>query len=360
MEKLTMIFYVVFYLFSLGCQSKTEITTATQRNITESVYASGTVKGKDQYEVYPIVNAKIETIFIKEGDLISKGMTLFQLESNSAELSTGNAFLAMGANTFKQNKDKLNDAQNAIELAQKICTNDSILLQRQQNLWIQNIGSKRELEQKELNYESSKVNVNKAKFNYQEINKQLKLAAEQSTNNLKMAQIYEKGFLIRSEIDGIVYQVKAKKGQIANTMSSLAILGQKSFLIEFNVDELDIVKIKKDQKVLVRMDSYKNQIFEAKVSFIYPLMDERTRSFKVEADFIKLPEVLYPNLSLEGNIIINEKKNVLTIPTNYVVDDSKVLLEDGSLREIKIGLSDYTLTEVISGIDENTKIKMPR
>ncbi len=108
------------------------------------------------------------------------------------------------------------------------------------------------------------------------------------------------------------------------------------------------------------MDSYKEQVFEAQVSFIYPMMNERTRTFKVEAVFSKKPEVLYPNLTLEANIVINEKKNVLTIPTSYLLNDSSVMLPDGTLKQVKIGLKDYTLSEVVSGLDKNTKIRMPK
>jgi hypothetical protein len=51
---------------------------------------------------------------------------------------------------------------------------------------------------------------------------------------------------------------------------------------------------------------------------------------------------------------------VLTIPTNYLVNDSTVILENGTLQTLKIGLRDFNITEVISGIDKNTTIKMPK
>jgi HlyD family secretion protein len=143
-------------------------------------------------------------------------------------------------------------------------------------------------------------------------------------------------------------------------MKPIAIVGQKKFIIEFNVDEFDIVKIQKDQKVIIRMDSYKNQTFEARISFIYPMMEAQTRSFTVEAIFNNEPKVLYPNLTLEANIIINEKNNVLTIPTNYLSNDSTVILEDGSIKKVVVGLKDFSVTEILTGIDVNTKIKMPK
>jgi HlyD family secretion protein len=344
----------------LGCNNSTETINPTKSNITESVYAAGIVKSNNQYEVFAGLNGKIETIFVNVGDSVHQGTPLFQLENNSTKLTTENARATAFANDYQRNKTKLSEAQNAIEFAQKKVSNDSILLKRQQNLWKQNIGSKIQLEQQELSFENSKANLKKAKVAYEDLNRELKLGSEQSKNNLVIAQYAEKDLIIKSELNGIVYKINYKKGEFARGATPLAVLGERDFIIELYVDELDIVKIKKGQKVIVRLDSYRDQVFEAAISFIYPMMDDRKRSFRVEAVFTKTPERLYPNLTLEANIIINEKTEVLTIPTNYLVGDTAVMLEDGTIRSIRIGLQDYNTVEVLDGIDENIKIKLPR
>ncbi|WMN12116.1 efflux RND transporter periplasmic adaptor subunit [Marivirga salinae] len=343
-----------------GCNNNSETITPKKSDITESVYASGILKSVNQYEVFTQFNGKIEEIFVREGDFVRKGEPLFQIENSSAKLSTDNARISAFSNDYKRNKEKLLEAQNAIELAHKKVINDSLLFVRQKTLWQQNIGSKIELEQRELSFENAKVNLKKAQVTYEDLNRQLKLSSVQSKNNLKIAQSAEKDLTIKSELDGFVYKINAKQGELANSMNPLAVVGQEKFLIEFNVDEFDIVKIRKGQKVLIRMDSYQGHIFEAQVSFIYPMMDERTRSFKVGAIFSKEPDVLYPNLTLEANIVINSKKDILTIPTSYLINESFVMLEDGSVQEVEIGLKDFTLTEILSGIDEHTEIRMPK
>ncbi len=354
----TIILLSLFLVF--GCENSTTSINPTKSNITESVYAAGIVKSNNQYEVFAELNGKIETIFVKEGDSIQQGSQLFQLENKNIKFSTANARATKFANDYEQNRTKLLEAQNEIDLAQKKLTNDSILLVRQSNLWKQNIGSKIELEQLELNFEHTKVNLKKVNVVYENLNRQLKLASEQGKNNLKIAQSTESDLIIKSELDGVVYKINAKKGELTSGKKPLAVLGKRDFILEFNVDELDIVKIEKGQKVIVRMDSYQNQVFEATISFIYPMMDERKRAFRVEAVFTKAPKTLYPNLTLEANIIIDEKTEALTIPTNYLINNSEVMLEDGSIRSIKIGLKDYNLVEVLDGIDENTKIKLPK
>lgn len=346
-------------LFFMGCADNAETTSPKTADVVESVYASGIVKSKNQYEVFTKTSGIVEIIFVKEGQSVTKGTPIIQIENVNSQISAENTRLLSLANDYKLNKEKLTEANFNIEFAQKKWANDSLLLVRQQELWSQNIGSKVELEQRELSFENAKVNLKKAQVAYEEINRQLKLASDQSKNNLKIAQANENDLIIRSEVDGSVYKINAKQGELASPASSLAVIGQEDFIIDLNVDEFDIVKISIGQKVIVRMDSYRNQVFEARVSFIYPMMDERTRTFKVEALFTAMPEVLYPNLTLEANIIINEKRNVLTIPTAYLLNDSSVMMEDGTVKVIEIGLKDYSITEIVSGIEKDTRISMP-
>jgi multidrug efflux pump subunit AcrA (membrane-fusion protein) len=120
------------------------------------------------------------------------------------------------------------------------------------------------------------------------------------------------------------------------------------------------VKIKLGQKVLVAMDSYKGRIFEAAISKIDPLMDTRSKSFLVEAEFVTQPPVLYPNLTVEANIIIATKENALTIPRNYLVNDSLVLIAKSKTKAVTTGLKDYQKVEIIKGITANDIIYKPQ
>jgi len=357
-SRLVMILYSIFLL--VGCGENTETVTPKLADVVESVYASGIVKSENQYEVFANSNGIVENIFVKEGDLIKKGSPLFQIKNINSKLSADNARLLSLANDYAMNKEKLLEAQKNIEFAQKKLANDSMLFERQQKLWRQNIGSKVELEQKELNYENAKVSLIRAQAAYDDLNRQLQLISSQSKNNQKIAESAENDLIIRSDVDGYVYSINVKQGEMATAQSPIAVVGKENYIIELEVDEFDIVKIAKGQKVIIRMDSYQNQVFEGQVRFIYPMMNERTRTFRVEAVFTKGPTILYPNLTLEANIVIKEKKNVLTIPTSYLLNDSSILLEDGTVRNLKIGLKDYSIAEIISGIDKDTKIRMPQ
>jgi multidrug efflux pump subunit AcrA (membrane-fusion protein) len=124
------------------------------------------------------------------------------------------------------------------------------------------------------------------------------------------------------------------------------------------VDEVDIVKLKVGQKTLVTLDAYPSIVFTAQVAKIYPRKDERSQTFTVEAVFNDPPKTLYPGLAGEGNIIVAEKENVLTIPKTYVIEGNKVRTVNGVV-EVSLGLQNLAMVEVLGGIDEHTELLKP-
>src|SRR5690606_38351101 len=114
---------------------------------------------------------------------------------------------------------------------------------------------KAELEQRELAFEKAKVTLNQLQVTYNDLKRQLEVASQQSKTNLKIAENTEKDLEIRSNVEGVAYKINIKEGEQATTNMALAVIGEKSFIIELSVDELDIVKVKKGQKVFIRMDS---------------------------------------------------------------------------------------------------------
>lgn len=107
------------------------------------------------------------------------------------------------------------------------------------------------------------------------------------------------------------------------------------------------------------MDSYKGQVFEAVVEKINPLMSERSKSFTIDAGFITQPPALYPNLTCEANIVIQEKEKTLTIPRAYLLENNYVLLANKEKRKVTTGLKDYQKVEILSGVTVNDFILKP-
>ncbi|HKK58948.1 MAG TPA: efflux RND transporter periplasmic adaptor subunit [Salinivirga sp.] len=356
-KMLKSILFGVVSLVLFSCNPKTETITPEIKSITESVYSTGVIKSKNQYEVFAPVSGVIEKIFVLEGQKVKRGDSIFKIDNRNQKIATENARLNSVASDYANNKDKLDAAKKLVMLAKQIFINDSLLYQRQKNLWSQNIGSKREFEQAELKLERAKVELERELSNFEDVQRQLKLSSDQSKNNLKIAQIKEDNFIVKSELNGRIYKLNKEEGELTDGREPVAIIGADVFIIELSIDEKDIVKLNQDQQVIIRMDSYDEQVFEGRIVTIEPIMNKRTRSFQAEAVFTNQPPKLFPNLTVEANIVIQTKKEALTIPRNFLFNDSTVMLSNGEMQFVEVGLMDYEIVEILSGIDENTSIQ---
>lgn len=355
--------YTIF-LFGLfiSCSKERVHIKPTISDITESVYASGKVKADQQYNVYSTVNGILQSILVKAGDSVSIGTPLFILDNMTSELNSQNALLALqlSEENNKTSSDKLKEVESSVELAYQKYLLDSSLMLRQKKLFDQNVGSKLDLEQKQLNVTASRTSYESANARFKQLKTVLAKELKNAGLNYSISQKIANDFTIKSIVNGRIYDVLREKGELITSQTQLAVVGSGTqFYIELEVDENDISKIKIGQEVIVNMDSYKNEVFSAKLTHIYPLINERTHTFTVKANFVEQPKVLYPNLSLEANIVLNTKKNAIVIPKEYLVEGKYVLISEDEKKEVKTGLKDYKKIEIIEGLDSTQFIYKP-
>lgn len=347
-------------LLLAACKEKTETASPVRESITESVYASGVLKAKNQYQVFSTVNGLLQKIHVREGDTVRKGDLLFTILNETSRLARENAQLSAELSDIRANRTKLDELLLTIDLLKKKMLNDSLLLVRQRSLWSQNIGSGVELEQADLNYQNSKTTYESAILRYRDEKRRLEIASRQAQKNLEISREMESDFSITSSMDGKVYSLTTEEGEMVNTQMPLAVIGDAhDYILELQVDEYDVTSIQPGQPVKVVMDSYKGEVFEAVVTKVNPIMNERTKTLTVEADFVTAPPALYPNLTLEANILLQVKDDALTLPRKFIINDRFVLKENGDTIPVTIGLKDYQKAEILSGLDEHDVLMLP-
>jgi RND family efflux transporter MFP subunit len=345
-------FLLISFFILFGCGKKQESIHPTVENITSSVYASGTVKSSSQYEVYSKVNGIIDKILVKEGDEVKKGQTIIALSNKAQVLGLENAKLLANYSSEESNQEKLKQAENELEVAQLKMDNDESLLDRQKKLWSNEIGTKNDIDQRALTFKNSTAQFNASKLKLNDLKKQIDFQSKQTNKSASISATTLNDYLVKSDINGKVFNINKEAGEMVTTQSSVAIIGDANhFYVELQVDEYDIAKLQKGQKVMISMDSYKGKVFEAVINKIYPIMNPKSKSFKVDAFFLNQPENLYPNLSAQANIIIEVKEKTITIPRAYLIDNEYVYLENKEKRKVKVGLMDYEKVEILSGIN---------
>ncbi|MBB6327378.1 multidrug efflux pump subunit AcrA (membrane-fusion protein) [Algoriphagus iocasae] len=350
------------FLFLFGCgNSDVDKITPERKAITESVYASGNIKAVNQYDAFTNASGPIQEIFVEEGDSVSIGTPLLAVYNEREKLSRESAEIAKAYSDLQANQSRLRDLQLTIDVNKSKMQNDSLLYVRQKALHDQNIGTEVEFEQRKLNWENSKTAYESALIRYQDLKREIEFNSNSASKNLAISKVLESDYVLKSKINGKVYALLKEKGEMVTPQVALAVLGSvDDFLLELQVDEYDISKIKLGQPVMVSMDSYKGESFEAVVDKIYPIMDTQTKSFKVEAKFTKAPPQLYPNLSLEANIITEVRIKAVVIPRTYLIADSLVVNENEDTLRVKVGIKNFQYAQILKGIDESTVLIKPK
>ncbi|MFZ1514253.1 MAG: HlyD family efflux transporter periplasmic adaptor subunit [Saprospiraceae bacterium] len=347
-------------IFILACDRKVQKVRPTVGAVTESIYASGVMRSKNQYQAFATVSGVINKLYVSEGDTVKKGTPILSISSEIQRLNRENAELNASFTDIQANQGKLSEAKMLIDFSFNKMKNDSLLYFRQKSLWQQEIGSKAELEQKELAYQNSRTSYLSSILRYNDLKRQLTFNSSQAKKNLLISNSLKSEYILRSEIDGMVYSISKNLGEIVGPQSPICVIGDAgSFILEMEVDEFDIIKIRKDLRVHLTLDSYKGKIFEAKVTKINPIMNERSKTFLVEAEFMERPEILYPNISFEANIVISSKDKAMLIPRKYLVNDSMVIKSNGEKVIVKIGLKDYQKVEILSGVSPEDELLEP-
>lgn len=356
--KITLIW---LFLVITSCSKNRDRILPTEGPLMESVYSSVTIQPDSMYHVYAIVAGIIDANLVEEGDVVLKNEAIIQIINNTPKLNAQNAKLSLELSKENYNGKAavLSGIIDQIHAANLKFKNDSINYFRQKNLWDQKIGSKMDYDTKKLNYELSKNNLQTLQNNFDRTKNELRTAVKQSENNYQTALIGSKDYTVKSKMNGRVYALYKEPGEIVNTMEPVATIGSATnFIIDMLVDEVDIVHITLNQDALIHLDAYNNTVFKGKISKIYPKKDERNQTFKIEAVFENPPDILYPGLSGEANIIIATKEHVLSIPKDYLIEGDKVETEKGIVN-VKIGLQNMEYVEITDGITENTYIYKP-
>ena len=351
--------FVLCALFALSCGPKQKTVMPLQGSITESVYASGIVKSEGQYQAYAAIAGIIDSIYVKEGQQVRKGQTLLTITSEQQKLASERALLDAEFASFSANIGQVRQMERSVELAIGTLQNDSLLLARQKRLWQQKIGTLVQLEQRQLQYNASVAALQAWQRQLTDLRRELALNARQSQLAWAAARAQQKQYRIVSEVDGVVFDLLREKGESVGSQTVLAVLGSaQKYNLELQVDEYDINRIHVGSPVFVTTDGYAGQVFDGTVTEIHPIMNSQTRTFTVEA-MLKYGPALYPNQTLEANIVCAFKKSALLIPRRCMIDDSTVMGKTGKYIRVKAGIRDLEKVEILSGLSAAEEIVQP-
>ena len=362
MKKTSLVLIVIALLSS--CGSKNNSTFPVRKDITQAVYASGKIFPVNDYKVYSKLPGYIEKIHVHVGDSVMVGQPLMTIRSEVSDLNVNTAknLLELAQKNANQNSAYLTALKQDVASAKSKYELDSVNYNRFVGLMKENATSKLQLDQSKTQFDISKQNYLKATSSF--INAKDKIRVELENAQLQYeAQVSNKSdYTITSAVNGKVYDITPKEGELINTQVMLMEIGDGNrFEIELSVDETDVSVIKINQEIVFAIDAYKDQVYKGNVVEVYPRINQSNKTSKVMASIqLENNTIIYSGMSVEANIIISERKNVLVIPREYLIEGNKVKKKGSEEHTIiKKGASDLEFVEVLEGIDETIEIEIP-
>jgi HlyD family secretion protein len=355
------------------------IAKVLRGDVARSVVATGKIQPITKVEVKSKASGIVEKLDVDINYQVKKGQQLAQLdqqeiqaqvEAQRAQLESAEA----NVGTYQANidQDKVNAA--APDLPMYKAT-----LDRNLEMQKEGIVSRQTLDDANKDYlaaltrrDSSKaqVGVDTARL------KQARAQVAQAQASLKQLEEQLGYTTIVAPMDGVIL---SRDVEIGDAVSSILVLGSTATLVmtegdvnevyvDVKVDEADIAHVYLGQPARIKVESFRDRTFNGKVTKISPMGVEKDNvtTFEVRVSINNPGGELKALMTANAEILLDEHKGVLTVPENAVVYDNQknasVDIPDKKQKDgtrkvpVTVGLSNGSVTEIVSGLKEGDQV----
>ncbi len=302
--------FAVVQLYGRGREVQTAV--ARKGSAAEVVYATGVVEPVVWAKVTSLVRKRIEDICKCEGQAVKKGDVLVRLDDAEEQ-----ALLTELEARLKRVKA---DSERLAGLVER------------------NIASRASLDEKLTQLSEQEARV---------------IALKDRIADLAL----------KSPMDGVVLRRDGEVGEIAGTGAEDTLLwvGQpRPLQIVAEVNEDDILKVRKGQQALLRHEGSLDAPLTGQVLRVTPKGDPQTKTFRV---YIELPDdtPLRIGMSVEANIVVTEVKDAVLVPAEALGDHRLLVVEDGraKVRPVEVGVRGSGAVEIRSGLKAGEVVVSP-
>ena len=358
---------------------KSKLGEVKRETIDKNVVATGKVTPITKADIKSKASGIVQKLLVDYNDHVKAGQVLVELDKEQlaaqvqqakAQLSASEANASMAAADYE--RAKVNAEGVDVPMLQR-------QYERSQQMAKDGVVSQSALDDAQKNYvmaknkqDDGKANLGVAKAKVIQTQAQVqadRANLEQVEQNLHYATIV-------APIDGTVL---SRDVQVGDAVSSILVLGSQATPIMTigdirqvyvlgKVDESDIGKVSLGQPARIKVESFKDKTFDGKVTKISPMGTEKDNvtTFEVRVSIDNPGGELKANMTANAEILLEEHKDVLTVPEAAIVYDkdkkASVDVYDPKAKEgkrkvaITAGISNGTKTEVLSGLKEGDQV----
>ena len=169
---------------------------------------------------------------------------------------------------------------------------------------------------------------------------------------------------VRAPLAGTIIETRDIQGHAVESGDLLFHLADISRLwIIADVSEKDLSKIKTGLSVTVHAAAYPNAIFAGRLTTIYDMLDEISRTVKVRIEIENPSGLLKPQMFCEARVLAEATSAAVAIPAESIVKESEktyifIALNDSTFerREVYLGAAGDSLVEVRGGVQVGEKL----
>jgi HlyD family secretion protein len=195
-------------------------------------------------------------------------------------------------------------------------------------------------------------------------------AVSQAEAAVKQAELAIDNTLLKAPFDGIVAQVNAVPGSLASAASpALRLINRNPLHVDLRLSENDVAQVALGQDVTLTIQSLGDWSTQGKVSYIAPAADNNNGlvTYAVRVSFPDTDPKVKVGMTADMKIVTAVKDNLLLVPNTALLPKGsgrvvQVPAQDANGRpttrevEVQTGLTDGTVTEITSGLQEGEVI----
>src|SRR5688572_26020929 len=168
---------------------------------------------------------------------------------------------------------------------------------------------------------------------------------------------------VRSPASGVIVEKTAIEGMHVTPGQTLFRIADLSVVwVEADVYERDMAAVRLGQAATVTLDAYPDQRFAGRATYVYPFVEEQTRTMKVRFEFPNPRGLLKPGMYANVELAV-PAASALAVPGDAVLDSGReqvvfVALGDGYFepRRVRIGRRVGATVEIADGLKEGEDV----
>jgi RND family efflux transporter MFP subunit len=330
-------------------------------NLVETASASGKIEPVVQVEVKSRASGQVIEVLVKEGDQVEAGQLLVRLDPTDAQRQLAAAKVARNRAVAD-----VQSAKASLQVADLEAQNSQVtssVAKQSADLGLGSSDAARTAEHA-TRVAASNTTLKKAQLSAA----QAQLAAAEL--DVQDAELRLKETSIYAPISGTILDVAVEKGTLVSSAltnvsggtSVMTLADLSNLRIIASVDEAQISRIEKGQRVDISVDTYGDRTFRGVVERVSPLGVDTSSviTFDVEISVTdEAANLLRSGMSADIEVVTAEQKDVLLVPLVAIQSSGRrrfVKLASGEERNIHTGSTDGTQMVVLDGVGEGDRV----